>query len=1129
MHDIHLYERETGWAVAVDGREQQFATRSEAFAAASAAARANSPSRVVRSAPPRPVTAPPPTARPPAAIDDDHDFDDWEADEPLPSEAPYTDDSPGDGYGDADGDSYGDAPAAGRRPDPRPGQKSGRTPSASPSARPSQRRPSMAPPPLAAPPPARAAGWQPASWARLAGPAHLGRSVLVAPGDPAPPPWAECGRVVVDAAALAGPDLLDQVRTAHLSRTAAVYEVDPDLALAEPSMPSVDVHTLTPDFEFADEAAWRLITANSVDARRPDAAFWPWTDRAVAVGATPAPTGDGDPVADVVLPDGRPALVDGGPFRVADAAGADAAPVIVPRLAVERGHLTPVHADDPTAELAPDQLEAVCEPSGIARIIAPAGSGKTRVLTERVRHLHRVGVPLDAMVMVAFNKRAQEEMAERTPDLPGLQIQTLNALALGIVNGRNGFRERGARVTTITEIDVRREIGELVSMPRRANTDPTAAWLDALSMVRLGLRDPAEVEAEFGGDVEGFAEFFPKYRRSLQRRDLVDFDEQIYLAIEVLLAEPDTRRHAQLVTRLLMIDEFQDLTPAHLLLIRLLAGPDLEVFGVGDDDQTIYGYSGASPDWLIEFGRYFPGATEHALEVNYRCPERVVTAASNLLSHNQRRVPKQILTGPHNSTDRAALVTTAVDDPTHETVDRVRHLIDAGAKPSDIVVLTRVNTLLAPIQVALHTEGIGFANRDGARFLDRTGVRAALSWLQIAAHPKGFTSADIQQAARRPARSLSPRVIEWMGEQTSTAGIERLAARLKGKDADKVMGFAIDAQKLIRRAEHGTTAQLLEFIRSEMGLDQTMRTLDSAHRGRNSAAHTDDLRALVSLGRLHPQVAGFPTWLKQALDQPEDPDGVVLSTVHRVKGLEWPHVIVHDASQGLFPHRLSTDVEEERRVFHVALTRGQSSVTVVAEDEAPSMFLAELDAVAAPRPVVPVRAEVISLDAARRSRGTGPAEVPAAVGLELEWGGYEGTVTEVAGDSVTLEVGRSTMSVAIGSTVSVGGKRVKLGPPARGSVKGSSGSGSAKGPRLGSAEAPSANPALFDALKAWRSARSKADGMPAYVVAKDATLEAIAQLAPTSLADLLTVDGIGPAKLDRYGDEILAVVDEHSA
>ena len=131
-------------------------------------------------------------------------------------------------------------------------------------------------------------------------------------------------------------------------------------------------------------------------------------------------------------------------------------------------------------------------------------------------------------------------------------------------------------------------------------------------------------------------------------------------------------------------------------------------------------------------------------------------------------------------------------------------------------------------------------------------------------------------------------------------------------------------------------------------------------------------------------------------------------------------------------------------------------------------------------------------------------------------------MTEVSADGVTLKVGRSTMSVAMGSTVEVGGKRRRLGPPARGSSAG-------RGPRIGSGDQPSENPALFEALKAWRSGRSKADGMPAYVVAKDTTLEAIAQLVPTTLQELLTVDGIGPAKLDRYGDEILAVVDEHSA
>ena len=195
MHDIHLYESESGWAVSVDGREQQFATRSEAFAAASAAARANSPSRVVRSAPPRPTTAPPPAARPPV----------------VDRRRPRLRRLGGRGAPPVRGPLHGCglrrlerrialARQLVHRLEPTPGPRS--TPSTG--ARPSQRRPLVAPTPLMAPPPARAAGWQPASWARLAGPSHLGRSVLVGPGDPAPPPWAECERIVVDAAALAG-------------------------------------------------------------------------------------------------------------------------------------------------------------------------------------------------------------------------------------------------------------------------------------------------------------------------------------------------------------------------------------------------------------------------------------------------------------------------------------------------------------------------------------------------------------------------------------------------------------------------------------------------------------------------------------------------------------------------------------------------------------------------------------------------------------------------------------------------------------------------------------------------------------------------------------------------------------
>ncbi len=277
------------------------------------------------------------------------------------------------------------------------------------------------------------------------------------------------------------------------------------------------------------------------------------------------------------------------------------------------GALAAFGPNETGATLAPDQLAAVTHAGGAARIIAPAGSGKTRVLTERARHLlRRWGLPGRAITLVAFNKRAADEMVERTPDLPELQVRTLNALGLSMLG-----RHRPA--TTIEEREVRTILGSLVDLPRRANADPAAAWIEALSAVRLGMRSPAEVEAELDGDVDGLAEVFDRYRAILADRRVVDFDEQVYGAIEVLLADPSARRAARASCRAMLVDEFQDLTPAHLLLVRLLAGPDGTVFGVGDDDQTIYGYSGASPEWLIDYRRYFPARAS--------TPSRSTTAA----------------------------------------------------------------------------------------------------------------------------------------------------------------------------------------------------------------------------------------------------------------------------------------------------------------------------------------------------------------------------------------------------------------------------------------------------------------------------------------------------------------------
>ena len=451
----------------------------------------------------------------------------------------------------------------------------------------------------------------------MRGPAVLGRSVVVAPGRQPPPEWEDCRRAEGST---------EELEQAWRDRTPLVIEVgdgpgDGEVAVdgeasggkaAGGEVEKSPVWSLAPSFSFPGERRAHATFANSVDARSADAR-WYLAGSAMRLGARA-----GGP-ADVVLADGTPAFCDGGPLEWQGPIGQAA---VVPRLALLAGSLVPFGPNVTGAALAPDQLEAVVHPGGAARIIAPAGSGKTRVLTERARHLLRKWrLPGRAVTLVAYNKRAADEMRERTPDLPDLQVRTLNSLGLSIVS-------RSVPVTTIDEGEVRRILDGLVDLPRRANTDPAVAWIEALSAVRLGLQAPAEVEAEFGGDVDGLPEVFDRYRRLLADRRLVDFDEQVYRAIEVLLTDPAARKAARHSCRAMLVDEFQDLTPAHLLLVRLLAGPEGAVFGVGDDDQTIYGYAGATPRWLVDFGTWFPGATMHPLQVNYRCPAPVVAAAA---------------------------------------------------------------------------------------------------------------------------------------------------------------------------------------------------------------------------------------------------------------------------------------------------------------------------------------------------------------------------------------------------------------------------------------------------------------------------------------------------------------------
>jgi DNA helicase-2/ATP-dependent DNA helicase PcrA len=878
----------------------------------------------------------------------------------------------------------------------------------------------------------------------------FGRGVIVVDGRPVPDPWSTTESVTIGANTLDAPQpVVERLHESWSARRPIVVRlaVDPG-SFRVPQSIIGEPWQHTPRTQPWFDRLHFLVWANNYDCRGEAAPVWWWARKANRLlpgsavvelfGHGPSTQG-----GDLLLADGTLAWIDGGPRQPWDPATIGAV-IHAEAVEVTRPAVEPAPAL-PGAELADDQLRAVGHQSGPARVIAPAGSGKTRVLTERLRHLIvDRGYDPASVLAVAYNKEAERELTTRTGSF-GPHVRTLNSLGLWVLR-----EHRGRQPPVIDEREVRKLVDSLLPghRRRRANVDPIGPYLEGLASIRLGLRDPDEVEGS-RDDVDGLGELFPRFRSALRDRGVVDFDEQIYGAIETILADGPFRAEMQRRCRHLLVDEFQDLTPAHVLLIRLLSLPALDVFGVGDDDQCIYGHAGADPAFLIDYRSLFPGAGEHALRVNYRCPAEVVTAAATLLGYNKRRVAKEIVAGPLN--DAATGTLRMVEHDPDGGAEAVVAVVDGwlgepGVEPASIAVLARVNSILLAPHVALRAAGIALNSVVTPDLLGRTGLRAAIAYLRIATNPDGFASGDVVEILRRPSRGLP----QWFSERISrrrswTVGaIEALATKVPDKDLRKVLDLAEDLRQVVEAGRHGSARQILEVVRDVVGLGSAMSLLDRTGGGQG-ASHLDDLDGLIAVADLHPDAATFEVWLREAFHAERDPHGVTVSTIHRVKGREWDHVAVFGVVDGITPHRLADDVEEERRVLHVGITRGRRRVAVLADRSRRSPFLDELHGVA-PRP-----ARRIALpDAARRR----PRR-----------------------DFVPEDVELSFAAVA-----------------------------------------------AEKALRDWRTTRAKADEVPAYVVLNDRHLRGIAVAKPRNATELAACDGIGPAKLERYGDEILDVL-----
>ena len=663
-----------------------------------------------------------------------------------------------------------------------------------------------------------------------------------------------------------------------------------------------------------------------------------------------------NPRPDVILPDGVPAWIDGGPRGPVD--GWPTAFTLLHRENVSVGSLAADRLTPAGEELSEEQRRAVEHHAGPIRVIAPAGSGKTRVLAARLRHLVLDrGVDPRLVTALAYNTRAAEELAGRVRDVQvdgrRPHVRTVHSLGLAICSAAMTSRPR-----VLTPDEVRRSLRRILAQIVPGGIDDVERYVTALTQVRLALRDPETIERE-RGDVPGLSELVSSYRTVLRDAQALDFDEQVHRATVVLLGRPDLRARFGLQATHLLVDEAQDLTPVFVLLVRLLAGPAEQVFAVGDDDQTIYGYAGASPRVLVDFATTFADAASATLTVNHRCPAEVVAAATRLLAHNVVRVEKSVTADPARSDrdETLRVVDVHAKGTLHVLVEEVTAALDTY-RAEEIIVLSRVGATLLAAQVALAARQIPLEHLLGPAVLQRTGFRAALAYLRIATAPDRIAPDDVKVTLRHPLRRLTG-IVPLQSTPMSLGGIARLLPSIDGEHRVALHRYVHDLDLLAAAARRGAeTAALLTLVRDRVGLGRSLDALDGQERPEGSS-HADDLDALIELSLIAADPVTFPAWLEGSLStlatpeaRPMDaprlagsssrPRGLTLSTIHRVKGREWPVVILAGLRAGLIPHRRCEDIEEERRVLHVALTRAQRHAIVLVDSARPSPFLPEL-------------------------------------------------------------------------------------------------------------------------------------------------------------------------------------------
>jgi len=661
--------------------------------------------------------------------------------------------------------------------------------------------------------------------------------------------------------------------------------------------------------------------------------------------------------------------------------GGSVTPPPTPKPPVFRKRLTPKKTIQQMAQslqdvrLHPNQEKAVLSTDGPVLILAGAGSGKTRVMTARTIHLIQdLGVDPRQIMVVTFTTKAAEEIRQRIArELPVRQARELVAGTFHSIfyrmllhhqperwNQQRLLKKEWQKWRLLRESGVLLGHDDLLALKENE-------ILEALSIISRWKNEyilPQQASTREGAnDTERFAQqLYPLYETAKQQHNWFDFDDMLIGCYEMMREQPELlARYQQRITHV-MIDEFQDINRIQYEMIKLLAAPQNNLCVIGDDDQSIYGFRGSDPHYILGFTKDYPQAKSITLEVNYRSHTSIVGLSYSLIGHNRSRWEKECLTFHHEEGETYLFETEDEEEQASRIVDEILHRKEQGVLLGDCAILFRTNESARPILERMTEAGIPFHySVEDESFYQRQTVRWTLHYLRLALNPDDadalkeilptlYISADLWNVIRSQAILEDEPILQILPRLPQLKPYQRKHLQAI---AD-ILGGCRDA----------TPAQALELIYEDGKLRDYLRKR-AKERENGRERWSDELQQLVSAAKRHATISDFLHYIDQMSQQekewrtnrPLPDDAVPILSIHRAKGLEYDHVFLPDLVEGALPHEYTLDelrkggqaaLEEERRLLYVAITRARLSLSIGIPRERfgrktrPSRFIAEM-------------------------------------------------------------------------------------------------------------------------------------------------------------------------------------------